>query len=127
MTDALAVSDGVLFGPWTGSAVNAVGLVLAAVIGYAIASRTSTLLDIESHVARLPAWAKRFEIGSPLFLIAVRLIPGIGGTIATQTAAALHVPLWRQIYTMCAVAVPLCTLLAFGGHVVSRYIERHLV
>ena len=127
VTDALAVSNGVLFGPWLGSAVNAGGLVLAAIIGYYVAIRTSKLLDIERQVERLPHWVKRFKIGSPIFLIAVRIIPGMGGTIATQTAAALRVPLWRQIYTMCAISVPLCTLLAFGGHAVSSYVETHLV
>lgn len=127
VTDALAVSNGVLFGPWLGSAINAGGLVLAATIGYAVALRTSAYLDVEGQIARLPAWVKRFAIGSPLFLMAVRLIPGMGGTIATQTAAALKVPLWRQIYTMCAVTVPLSTLLAFGGHAVATYIDTHFI
>jgi uncharacterized membrane protein YdjX (TVP38/TMEM64 family) len=127
VTDALAVSNGVLFGPWTGSLVNALGVVLAAIIGYAIARRTSKLLAIEPQLQRLPGWIKRLQIGSPQFLIALRLIPGMGGTIATQTAAALRVGLWRQIYTMCAVTVPICTLLAFGGHFVSSYVHTHLV
>ena len=127
VTDALAVSNGVLFGPWTGAAINAGGLVLAAVIGYAVALRTAQFLDIEGQIDLLPAWVKRFRIGSPIFLIAVRLIPGMGGTIATQTAAAMRVPLFRQIYTMCAVTVPVCTLLAFGGNVVSTYVEQHIV
>ena len=127
VTDALAISNGVLFGPWKGSLVNALGLALAAVIGYAIARRTSKLLDIESQVEKLPRWVKRLQIGSPAFLIAVRCIPGMGGTIATQTAAAMRVGLWRQIYTMCAVTVPVCTILAFGGHFISSYAETHIV
>ena len=127
VTDALAVSNGVLFGPWLGSAVNAGGLVLAAIIGYAIALRTSKLLNVEAQLARLPGWITRYRIGSPMFLIAVRLIPGMGGTIATQTAAALRVPLWRQIYTMCAVTVPVCTILALGGNLVSNYVDLHFV
>jgi len=127
VTDALAVMNGVIFGPWIGSAVNAAGLVLAAVIGYVVALRTSKLLNIEESVARLPAWARHFKIGSPMFLIVVRIIPGLGGTIATQTAAAMRVPIWRQIYTMCAIAVPLCTALAIGGDALSNYIEAHIV
>ena len=123
VTDALAVMNGVLFGPWIGSAVNAAGLVLAAIIGYVVALRTSKLLNIEESVARLPAWARHFKIGSPMFLIVVRVIPGLGGTIATQTAAALRVPIWRQIYTMCAIAVPICTALAVGGDALSSYID----
>jgi uncharacterized membrane protein YdjX (TVP38/TMEM64 family) len=127
VTDALAVMNGVIFGPWAGSAVNAVGLVLAAVIGYLVALRTSKLLNVEESVARLPAWARHFKIGSPMFLIVVRVIPGLGGTIATQIAAAMRVPIWRQIYTMCAIAVPLCTALAVGGDALSNYIEAHIV
>ncbi len=127
VTDALAVMNGVLFGPWLGSAVNAAGLVVAAVIGYVVALRTSKLLNIEESVARLPGWARHFKIGSPMFLIVVRIIPGLGGTIATQTAAALRVPIWRQIYTMCAIAVPICTALAVGGDALSNYIEAKIV
>jgi uncharacterized membrane protein YdjX (TVP38/TMEM64 family) len=127
VTDALAVSNGVLFGPWVGSLVNACGLVCAAILGYIIARRTSKLWHLEDELAKLPDWTKRFEVGSPLFLIIVRAIPGVGGTIATQTAAALRVPLFRQIYTMCAVTVPVCTLLAFGGHAISTYVHQHIV
>lgn len=125
VTDALAIMNGVIFGPWVGSLVNAAGIVLAAVIGYVVALRTSKLLDIESTVQRLPNWVRHFKIGSPMFLIVVRIIPGLGGTIATQTAAALRVPIWRQIYTMSAIAIPICTALAFGGDVLSNYIDAH--
>jgi uncharacterized membrane protein YdjX (TVP38/TMEM64 family) len=127
VTDALAIMNGVIFGPFWGSVVNAIGIVLAAVIGYLIALRTSRLLDIESAVGRLPKWARHFRVGSPLFLITVRIIPGLGGTIATQTAAALRVPIFRQIYTMSAIAIPICTLLAVSGDVVSNYVEDHFV
>ena len=127
VTDALAVSNGVLFGPWVGTAVNTAGLVLAAVLGYLVALRTSKLLNIEEQVGKLPQWIRRYEIGSPMFLIVVRAIPGMGGTIATQTAAALRVPMWRQIYTMCIVTVPVCAALAFGGDAVSNYVQDHIV
>ncbi|GAC1308318.1 MAG: hypothetical protein NVS2B3_09150 [Vulcanimicrobiaceae bacterium] len=127
VTDALAVSNGVLFGPWVGSAVNAAGLVVAAVLGYLVALRTAELLDMEAQIARLPAWVRRYRVGSPMFLILVRIIPGLGGTIATQTAAALRVPMWRQVYTMGIVTIPLCALLAFGGTIISDYVEKHIV
>lgn len=127
VTDALAVSNGVVFGPWIGSLINACGLALAAVLGYAIALRTSKLWKLEDEIQKLPAWTKRFEVGSPMFLILVRAIPGIGGTVATQTAAALRVPIFRQIYTMCAITVPLCTLLAFGGHGISNFVNKHFI
>jgi uncharacterized membrane protein YdjX (TVP38/TMEM64 family) len=127
VTDALAIMNGVLFGPLWGSIINAVGLVLAAVIGYVIALRTSDAFDVKKNVDRLPGWARRFQIGSPMFLIVVRVIPGLGGTIATQTAAALRVPIFRQIYTMCAIAIPICTVLAVFGDAASMYVEAHVV
>jgi len=127
VTDALAIMNGVIFGPLVGSLVNAAGIVVAAVIGYVVALRTSKLLDIESTVQRLPNWVRHFKIGSPMFLIVVRIIPGLGGTIATQTAAALRVPIWRQIYTMSAIAIPICTALAFGGDALAHYVDAHIV
>lgn len=127
VTDALALSNGVLFGPVVGSLVNIVGLILGAILGYYVARRTSSLFDIESQIERLPAELHRFRIGSPLFLIFVRVIPGIGGTLATQIAAALHVPLVRHVVTFCIVTVPFCTLLAFGGNAISTYVEQHIV
>ena len=126
VTDALAIMNGVFFGPVWGSIVNAFGLVLAAIIGYVVALRTSSAFDVQGSIAKLPPWARHFRIGSPMFLICVRIIPGLGGTIATQTAAALRVPIFRQIYTMCAIAVPICTLLAVGGNAVSDYLDAHV-
>lgn len=119
VTDALAIMNGVIFGPLWGSVVNAVGLVLAAMAGYAIARRTSHLLELEKNIEKLPVWVRRFKVGSPLFLITLRVIPMAGGTLATQIAAAFRVPLWIHVWTMCAIAVPICTVLAIFGDRVS--------
>jgi uncharacterized membrane protein YdjX (TVP38/TMEM64 family) len=115
VTDALAIMDGAIFGPLWGSIVNAIGLVLAAMLGYWINLRASHLLDIEAALEKLPGWVKRFPVASPGFLIAVRVIPGFGGTIATATAATFRVPMWVHVWTMCAIAVPICTVLAIFG------------
>lgn len=115
VTDALAVMNGAIFGPINGSIVNAIGLVLAALLGYWINRHASHMLDLEAYLDRLPRWVKRFPVGSPAFLLAVRVIPGFGGTVATASAATFRVPVWVHVWTMCAIAIPICTLLAIFG------------
>ncbi len=128
VTDALAIMNGAIFGPFKGSVVDTVGLVLAALLGYWINRHASRLFNVHEHLDRLPAWVRRFPVGSPAFLLAVRIIPGFGGTVATATAAALRVPVWVHVWTMCAIAVPVCIVLTvFGDRVtvaVHNY-ERH--
>ena len=124
VTDALAIMNGAIFGPVLGSIINAIGLVFAAMLGYAINRHAATMLDLDAYLERLPAWVKRFPVGSPAFLISVRVIPGFGGTIATATAAAFRVPLWVQVWTMCAIAVPICTLLAIFGDRVTAFVHQ---
>ncbi|HVN68666.1 MAG TPA: VTT domain-containing protein [Candidatus Binatia bacterium] len=115
VTDALAIMNGAIFGPVEGTLVDIVGLVLAAMLGYWINSHASSLLRLQDYLSRLPAWVKRFPVGSPAFLLAVRVIPGFGGTVATATAAAFRVPLWVHVWTMCAIAIPICALLTIFG------------
>jgi uncharacterized membrane protein YdjX (TVP38/TMEM64 family) len=126
VTDALAIMNGVIFGPVYGSLVNAVGLVFAALAGYALARRTSHLLELEKNIERLPPWVRRFPVGSPRFLLALRVIPGLGGTMATQIAAAFRVPMFVHVWTMCAIAIPICTVLAVFGDRASAAVHEYL-
>lgn len=125
VTDALAIMNGSIFGPLWGSVVNAVGLVLAAMLGYYLNRRASHLLDLESTLERLPAWIRRFRVGSPAFLLSVRIIPGLGGTLATSVAATFRVPLFVHVWTMCAIAIPVCTLLAIFGDQVTAVVHNY--
>ncbi len=127
VTDALAVMNGAVFGPIVGSIVNAIGLVIGALLGYWINRHASRLLDLDAYLRRLPQWAKRFPVGSPAFLIAVRIIPGFGGTVATATAATFRVPVWIHVWTMCVVAVPICTILALFGNQVTVFVHHYEV
>jgi uncharacterized membrane protein YdjX (TVP38/TMEM64 family) len=115
VTDALAIMNGAIFGPIVGTIVDTVGLVLAALLGYWINLHASKLFNLQESLHRLPAWVKRFPVGSPAFLLAVRIIPGFGGTVATATAATFRVPIWVHVWTMCAIAVPICALLTVFG------------
>ncbi|MGB6986341.1 MAG: VTT domain-containing protein [Candidatus Aquilonibacter sp.] len=125
VTDALAIMNGAIFGPVMGSIVNAIGLVLAALMGYWINRHASQWLDLDAYLERVPAWVKRFPIGSPAFLLAVRVIPGFGGTVATASAATFRVPVWRHVWTMCAIAIPICTILAIFGDRVTVVVHRY--
>jgi uncharacterized membrane protein YdjX (TVP38/TMEM64 family) len=125
VTDALAIMDGAIFGPVNGSIVNAIGLVLAALFGYWLQGHASRMLDLDAYLERLPHWIRRFPVGSWSFLLAVRIIPGFGGTVATATAATLKVPVWRHVWTMCAIAVPICTILAIFGDRVTVAIHQY--
>lgn len=136
VTDALAIMNGAIFGPFWGTIINAVGIVAAGAIGYWINRHATHLLDLDAALSRLPQWVKRFRIGSPMFLIAVRIIPGFGGTVATASAAAFRVPVWIHIFCMSVVAIPICTILAIFGdraveaihgyeHRAHMYILRH--
>jgi uncharacterized membrane protein YdjX (TVP38/TMEM64 family) len=115
VTDALAIMNGAIFGPVKGTIVDTVGLVLAALLGYWINRHASRLFELQEYLHRLPPWVKRFPVGSPAFLLAVRVIPGFGGTVATATAATFRVPVWVHVWTMCAIAIPICALLTIFG------------
>lgn len=125
VTDALAIMNGAVFGPLKGSLVNAVGLVLAAMLGYWVNRRAAHLLDVEHALQNLPGWVKRFPVGSPAFLLAIRVIPGFGGTLATATAATFRVPVWVHVWTMCAIAIPICTILAIFGDRVTIFVHQY--
>lgn len=125
VTDALAIMNGAIFGPLWGAIINAIGIVIAGGIGYWVNRHATHLLDLDAALARLPAWVKRFRVGSPMFLIAVRVIPGFGGTVATASAAAFRVPVWIHILTMSVVAIPICTVLAIFGDRATDAIHRY--
>jgi uncharacterized membrane protein YdjX (TVP38/TMEM64 family) len=115
VTDALAIMNGAIFGPVKGTLVDVFGLIGAALLGYWINRHASNLFELHAYLDRLPSWVKRFPVGSPAFLLAVRIIPGFGGTVATASAAAFRVPVWVHVWTMCAIAVPICALLTIFG------------
>jgi uncharacterized membrane protein YdjX (TVP38/TMEM64 family) len=125
VTDALAIMNGAIFGPVAGSVVNAIGIVIGAIGGYWINRHASTMLDLDRYLHRLPSWVKRFPVGSPLFLLAVRVIPGFGGTVATASAAAFRVPVWVHVWTMSLIAIPLCTILAIFGDRVTVMVHSY--
>jgi uncharacterized membrane protein YdjX (TVP38/TMEM64 family) len=115
VTDALAIMNGAIFGHFWGTIINAAGIIIAGFVGYWVAEHATSGMNLHAMLAKLPKWVTRFKFGSPMFLIAVRIIPGFGGTFATATAAALKVPVWIHVACMAVVAIPVCTVLAIFG------------
>jgi hypothetical protein len=80
VTDALAIMNGVLFGPMWGSIVNAVGIVLAAVdrlrrrAAHVATARHRSAIAVK----RLPRGCAGSKSGSPMFLIVRADHPGAG-------------------------------------------------
>jgi len=115
VTDALAVMNAAMFERFWGSIIEVFGIIAGALIGYWINSHASRLPDLDKEMTLLPAWMKRLNPGSFRFLLAVRIIPGFGGTLATAAAATFKVPIWIHVFTMSVVAIPVCIILTFFG------------
>jgi hypothetical protein len=49
----------------------------------------------------------------------------LGGTLATQIAAAFKVPVFVHVWTMCAIAIPICTVLAVFGDRASSAVQSY--
>jgi len=112
---ALALLNGAIFGVWEGAAINCVAVVLSGLSTYALARSAGARLHLHEELERLPAWAGRLPVGSPLFLIALRLIPWMGGTIANNVTAFYHGSMWRHMWTRVVVAVPIAIFNAYLG------------
>ncbi|TAM92629.1 TVP38/TMEM64 family protein [bacterium] len=114
-SDILALLNGAIFGLWEGALVNCVGVMLGGVSTYLIARRTGEFLDIHEDLERLPPWVKRLPVGSPLFLLALRVVPWVGGTIANNVAGFYKISIFRHLWTTAVVAIPVAVFTAYLG------------
>lgn len=122
-SDILALLNGAIFGFWEGALINCIGVMLGAVSTYLIARRTGEFLDIQKDLERLPPWVKRLPVGSPLFLLALRLVPWVGGTIANNVAGFYKISIFRHLWTTAVVAIPVAVVSAYLGWKASYFLE----
>jgi len=114
-SDILALLNGAIFGFWEGALINCVGVMLGGVSTYLIARRTGEFLDIHEELERLPPWVKRLPVGSPLFLLALRMVPWVGGTIANNVAGFYKISIFRHLWTTAVIAIPVAVITAYIG------------
>ncbi len=112
---ALALLNGMLFGFWQGAAYSAVAIVLSGFTTYAIARGLASDYELEEFRATMPSWLRRIPVASPMFLIALRAIPWVGGTLANTAGAFYNIPLRRHMWTRLAVALPFACVSAYLG------------
>lgn len=121
-SDIMALLNGAIFGFWEGALLNCVGIMLGAVSTYLIARRTGEFLDIHEDLEKLPPWIKRLPVGSPLFLLGLRIVPWIGGTIANNVAGFYKISIFRHLWTTAVVALPVAIFFAYVGHRAAGFI-----
>lgn len=112
---AIALLNGMLFGFWWGTAYSAVAIVLSGFTTYAFAERLAAGYGAEELRIKMPAWLRRLPVGSPAFLIALRMIPWIGGTLANNAAAIYEISFPRHFWTRLAVALPIAVVSSYIG------------
>lgn len=96
----LAVVNGALFGPQLGTAINLASGVVGGVMMYFVWKRGDHEFDIRDRMRHLPRWFQRHAGDNLLFLVALRLFPWAGGSLADLIAGSHHVPLRTQIASL---------------------------
>ncbi len=114
-SEPITLLIGALFGPWVALLTATIGNTLAAIVEYFMGHRIGSITNLKEKKASLPFGLNKLDIGSPLFLIGVRMIPGYGPKIVGMFAGVFHIPLWRFIWTTVIPVFLGSAIFAFGG------------
>lgn len=114
-SDIMALLNGAIFGFWEGALLNCIAVMLGGVSTYAIARHVGEYLDIHKDLERLPPWVKRLPVGSPLFLLSLRVVPWVGGTVANNVAGFYKISIFRHLWTTAVIALPVAIITAYLG------------
>jgi len=89
--------------------------VLSGFTTYAFAQRLAAASEVEAFRRQMPSWLGSLPVSSPTFLIALRAIPWVGGTLANNAGALYAIPFWRHFWTRIVVALPFGIVSAYLG------------
>jgi uncharacterized membrane protein YdjX (TVP38/TMEM64 family) len=96
----LAVVNGALFGPQLGTAINLASGVVGGMMMYFVWRRGNHEFDIRQRMRHLPAWFRRHAGDNLLFLVALRLLPWAGGSLADLIAGSHQIRLRTQFASL---------------------------
>lgn len=108
--EIIALSNGVVFGPWAGTGLTWGGAMLGAWVAYGLARQGSL------GAVHIPPRIHR-ATGRPLALLTLRLIPLFPFFLINYGCGAARVPFWRFTWTTALGILPLSVLLSgLGAH-----------
>ena len=114
-SEPVTVLISTIYGPFQATLVAGVGNLLAAVVEYYIGIGIGDVASFEKQRARLPFGLGRFPVDSPIFLIAVRSLPGYGPKFISVLAGIYRVPMYRYLWTAAIPTLVGAAIFAYGG------------
>lgn len=116
-SDLFGIVNGALFGPVLGAAVNWSGTLAGSAICYLIGRQAGRTEWVAQHLERLPRRVRGWAVASLPFLLFVRYVPAIGGTLVNYSAGALGVSIGRFLWTAAVSTLPPAAFWAVVGHI----------
>lgn len=113
----MSVAVGALFPFWTAVGINLSSGVAGGIAMYYVWRRGDHEFDIHARMHRLPLWFRRHSGENLWFLVALRLLPWAGGTLADMIAGAHRVRMRTQVLSLIVGYLPgaiLYTLIGAG-------------
>lgn len=114
---AIALANGMLFGPLVGTTVTWVGAMAGAVLAYGFArwlgKPAVERLVPAGYRSRFARWTRCVGVGE---LLVVRLIPVISFTLINYSAGLAGVGLWNFVWTTALGILPLTIVSVLIGH-----------
>ncbi len=114
-SEPLTVLISGLFGPLEATWIACLGNLVAAIIEYLIGQKIGDVADFEQKKSKLPFRLGEMPVDSPMFLIAGRMLPGIGPKVISLISGVYRVKLWRFIWTTFISLLLGAALVAYGA------------
>ncbi|MGH6777745.1 MAG: TVP38/TMEM64 family protein [Bradyrhizobium sp.] len=113
--EVIAMGNGMIFGPWLGTALTWIGAMIGAILSFALARVLGRPLARrvlpERHWQRLDALPTR-----PGTLLLVRFLPIVSFNLVNYAAGILHVHWWTFSWTTAIGILPLTIAMALLGN-----------
>ena len=104
-----------LFGPFQAMIITIVGNSISGLVEYYIGSRIGVVADFENRKANLPLNLGKLPADSPVFLLAGRMIPGLGPKTVSLVSGVYKVKLGRYIWTGLVTNILGAAIISYGA------------